>query len=196
MVKAGTITLILGTLYSGKSTKLLQDLERSLIAKKKILLIRPKLDSRDFISRVFKIEQPIEIKYVESSLSEIENIKEYDKIYIDEFQFLPKEIVEEINSLTFLGISFIISALQASAQQHMFESVLTLLPYAEFIHKQNSICSKCGDENATLGYRIDGFTGNCDVCDASVVEDSKTPVKYGVICKTCFGRLFRKFPQI
>ena len=53
--------LIIGNMYSGKSSKLIELLDRYHIGKKKVILIRPKLDTRKYISRSKTIKYDYEI---------------------------------------------------------------------------------------------------------------------------------------
>lgn len=191
--KAGRVKAIIGTLYSGKSTQLIQDVERAALAKKHVLVIRPKLDSRDYLSRLIPSIDGVQIVKVEH-LSEIKEIKTYDHIFIDEFQFFDESAVDEVNEIANYGVNVTIAALNANINQELFSSVAKLLPWCEEIIKLHSICPECGNEYAHIVYRADGGT------DASVkkenVETSKEAEIYKICCRNCFYRMNTTYKKV
>lgn len=184
--KDGLIKIILGTLYSGKSTQLIQEVERAVLAKKNVLFVRPKLDKRDYLSRLIPTINNVTIIKVDS-LSEIPKDKVYEKVFIDEFQFFSEKVVDEILELTSKGIDVTLAALNADINQNLFPPVAKILPWCETIMKLNSICPECGSEYASIVYRADGGT------DASVkeenVETDKEACIYRICCKRCYSRM-------
>ena len=78
------IVLIMGPMFSGKTTELIRQLERAHIANKRVVLLRPKLDTRPFLSHSTKETKWLEEQFVD--LSEF-NATKYDVIGIDEGQF-------------------------------------------------------------------------------------------------------------
>ena len=82
------LTLIIGPMFSGKSTELLRQLERYTIAGKKVILLRPDIDEREFLchnGRKVKIEQ-IMVKNSDFIIKQ-----KYDVFAIDEGQFFERE---------------------------------------------------------------------------------------------------------
>jgi thymidine kinase len=136
-------TLIVGPMFSGKSTELLRQLERYTIAGKKVLLLRPDIDNREFLchnGRKVDIEQKI-IK--DSDFLSIEH--RFDVYAIDEGQFFDKEklyvfVKNKINKIV------LVSGLIATSELNPFDSILDLFPLADNIIKLSAVCQRCGKD--------------------------------------------------
>jgi len=76
--------LILGPMFSSKTTTLLTKLERASIAKKRVVLLRPNTDNRGFLSHSNKDIQ-VQSFFIDNLLEF--DIFKYDVIGIDEGQF-------------------------------------------------------------------------------------------------------------
>lgn len=89
----GSIDLVIGPMFSGKTTELITRVRRNLAASKKCLLVKYKGDNRYTEDPVLSTHDHIymEAKAV-STLSEMSNtVWHYDIIAIDEGQFFPGE---------------------------------------------------------------------------------------------------------
>ena len=140
-----SLTLILGPMYSGKSTKLLE-YHRKYKLKHKCLLINHKTDKRyskkqkicthDLVSENCMFLDSIEkIEY-------IENFDEYEVIFIDEGQFfkdlvLINKIVNEYRKTVF------ISGLKGDFKNKGFKNIMELIPLCDDLIMMKSICSLC-----------------------------------------------------
>jgi thymidine kinase len=180
------VTYFCGPMFSSKSTELLRQLERFSYAKKKILLIRPLKDSRDFFSHSQAVEDKFyNIEFTQLRVSSYEEYKEsnlseanFDVIAIDE-AFMIKDcylIIRENN-----GLEVFVSGLLASSECEIFPEVAKFLPYCDEIIKLNAVCFECGDLTANYTY----YSG----------EDSKdSPIKVGgkesyqALCWHCYLR--------
>jgi len=142
--------LIIGPMWSGKSTLMLNRLERATFAKKKVCLIRSNIDDRNFLlhsensKHLFK-KQINEIETNDlTSLCE-KDIEKYDVIGIDEGQF-QKHLKDFV--LKYHNKQIYISALNASSEQKMFQEIIDVFPYCESITKLNAVCMECGNDTA------------------------------------------------
>lgn len=136
------LTLIVGPMFSGKSTELLRQLERYTIAGKKVILLRPDIDKREFLchdGRKIKIEQTM-VKDSDFIIKQ-----KYDVFAIDEGQFFEKEklynfVKDKINKIV------LVSGLIATSELNPFESMISLFPLADNIIKLSAVCQRCGKD--------------------------------------------------
>lgn len=89
--QAGSIDLIIGPMFSGKTSELVRRVRRSLAASQKCLLIKYKGDTRYSEAPVLSIHDNVHMAAKSVlMLSELENAAwHYDMIAIDEGQFFP-----------------------------------------------------------------------------------------------------------
>lgn len=171
------ITLILGPMFSGKTTELIRFLVRSQIAGKKVLLVRPTSDTRGFLTHDHKSHQLEEV-FVEH-LSDIENIFDYNVIGVDEGQFFNGSFVHDANHLANQGKEVIISMLNATSEAKPFDNVQGLIPLAENIIRINAICTKCGSEYGSFSYyKLGRKTDKVKVGGSS---------DYTSLCRDCYN---------
>lgn len=157
--REGSIEVITGVMFSGKSEELLRRVRRALIARKKVQVFKSHLDDR--YSGLHLISSHDGRKVEARPVSESRQIAEFvepevDVVAIDEVQFLDDGIVEVANDLADRGIRVIISGTDMDFRGHPFGPVGPLLAVAERIDKLHAICVICG-ELATRNQRlIDG----------------------------------------
>ena len=174
----GCIEIICGPMFSGKTEELIRRLKRSIIAKKKILVFKPKIDNRysdDCI--VTHNNNSIESISVKNGSEKIilklsENI---NTIGIDEVQFFNNKMVSICIELAKQGKRVIVSGLDKDFKGHPFGIMPDLLCAAEHVSKLNAICNKCGnyayftkrisnDKNQVLLGELDIYEANCRDC--------------------------------
>ena len=186
-------TLITGPMFSGKSTFLLQKIERAVYGKKSVLLIRPKNDDRGYFThsdgRMNKLlstlidTKKIDFKEVtEFKEDDLEFIKDYDSIFVDEYFMIKNNALVAKEMQNYKGKQEIYFAgLLSTSENQLFDEAITLLPYCENIIKLNGVCMECGDDNANYSmYKGDSKTQKIIVGD----ED-----KYECVCKACYERI-------
>jgi thymidine kinase len=192
--KAGQLHLILGMMGSSKSLRLIEEYNRRLVGKQKVLFIKHKWDdnARGYHTRFAKID--LEYKAVEK-ISEIKDRYIYDCIFVDEIQFFQsKDFVVDINNLIAEGIDVYLAGLPANANQEIMTTVAKILPYCDFVVKLQSICDLCGSQIASLGYKkINPKDVSISKENVGGIEGEK-PV-YGILCKTCFNKINTKFSK-
>ena len=151
--------IITGPMSCGKTEELLRRLRRLSIAKKKIKVISPIVDTRakgDYIESrnglwldAFKVKNSLDI------LNVVE--EDDDVIAIDELQFFDRNIVSVINKLVAQGKKVIGTGLELDFKAEPFGAMPELMCYADKVDKLTAICMKCGSEFANRTQRlIDG----------------------------------------
>lgn len=142
------LEVIVGPMFSGKSTELLRRLRRAEIAKLSTILIRPGIDStkttHDGLEHRFY--------YAESS-KEFEGLAYgYDVVGIDEVQFFDDKYAEDRIVELAKDYIVIVAGLDTDFRYLPFGIVPNLMAYAERVDKLTAICH-CGVE-ATRSQRI------------------------------------------
>lgn len=150
--------LITGPMSCGKTEELLRRIRRCIIAKKKVKVISPDIDTRtngDYIeSRNGLWLDAIKVKHSIQILSETRNA---EVIAIDELQFFDTNIVPVITQLMDEGKKIIGTGLELDFKAQPFGSMPELMCIATKVDKLHAVCMKCGCENATRTQRlIDG----------------------------------------
>ena len=148
----GSIEVICGSMFSGKTEELIRRLKRAKIANQKIQIFKPSLDSRnnDYIESHDK--NRIKSLTVKASYDVYDIGKDFDVIGIDEVQFFDDEIVSICNSLANNGVRVIAAGLDMDYLGNPFGPMPNLMAIAEYVTKVHAICSKTGNI-ANYSYR-------------------------------------------
>lgn len=157
--REGSIEVITGVMFSGKSEELLRRVRRALIARRSVQVFKSHLDDR--YSGIHAISshdgRRVEARPVSSSLEIAEQTKDdVDVVAIDEVQFLDPGIIGVANRLADRGIRVIISGTDMDFRGEPFGPIGPLLAVAESIDKLHAICVVCGDLATRNQRLIDG----------------------------------------
>ena len=143
---AGWIEVIAGSMFSGKSEELIRRLRRARIARQKVQVFKPEVDSRfsnDHI--VSHSEMKHESANVRSAAGIRDKVEaETEVVGIDEAQFFDNELVAVVNELAERGLRVIVAGLDQDYTGKPWEPMPQLLAVAEYITKTHAICMKCG----------------------------------------------------
>ena len=143
----GWIEVIVGSMFSGKSEELIRRLRRAQIARQKVQIFKPTIDSRyadDHI--VSHSEMRIASAPVRSSrelLAQVEGDTEV--VGVDEGQFFDQELPMVCNTLANHGKRVIVAGLDQDYLGKPFDPMPQLLAIAEYITKTLAICMVCGN---------------------------------------------------
>ena len=151
----GSIEVICGPMFAGKSEEIIRRVRRIEFAKKKVLCFKPAIDNRYSVDEIVSHNQNKKKSFVISSSKEILNYVTPDlyAIVIDEVQFFDKEIVDVCETLANKDIRVIVGGLDMDFRGEPFSIMPELLAKAEKVTKLTAICTQCGDE-ATRTQRI------------------------------------------
>jgi len=155
MDHTGKINLILGPMYSGKTTELLRIYRRFYLAGKKCLLIKHKDDTR-YDSEYIVTHDNQKYKAINTKkltdILEVKDVKKAEVLCIDEIQFY--DDASEICDLwANSGKIVIASGLNGDFKREPFEQISKLLPKIENLTFITAICTQTGDE-ASFSKRI------------------------------------------
>jgi thymidine kinase len=149
----GWIEVICGSMFSGKTEELIRLLRRASIARQKVAIFKPLIDSRysdDHIVSHSELKIPSQV--VDSAGEIIEKALESQVVGIDEAQFFDQHLVEVCQKLANMGKRVIVAGLDTDYRGVPFEPIPQLMAIAEYVTKTHAICVICGNP-ANFTYR-------------------------------------------
>ena len=143
----GWIEVIVGSMFSGKSEELIRRLRRAQIARQKVQIFKPVVDTRYADDQIVShSEMRIDSCAVQGSRALVDLVApETEVIGIDEGQFFDLELPAICDILADQGKRVIIAGLDQDYLGKPFEPMPQLLAIAEFITKTHAICMVCGN---------------------------------------------------
>jgi thymidine kinase len=143
---AGWVEVIAGSMFSGKSEELIRRLRRAKIARQKVQVFKPELDSRFSNNHIVSHSEMRHESARSQSAAEILAKVDPDTevVGIDEGQFFDNNLVEVANTLARRGVRVIIAGLDQDYTGKPWEPMPQLLAIAEYITKTHAICMRCG----------------------------------------------------
>jgi thymidine kinase len=143
----GWIEVICGPMFSGKSEELIRRLRRSMIARKRVQVFKPVIDTRyseDEIVSHGDLRMKSEV--VKSGAEILDRIDwRSEVIGVDEANFMGPALVDTAQRLADSGKQVIIAGLDTDYMGRPFVPVPDLLALAETITKTLAICMRCGN---------------------------------------------------
>jgi thymidine kinase len=143
----GWIEVICGPMFSGKSEELIRRLRRAMIARKRVQVFKPVIDTRYSATEIVSHGDVRMKSEVVSSAGEI--LKKLDwrtqVVGVDEPNFLGTELIDVANRLADSGKQVIIAGLDTDFMGRPFPPIPELLAQAESITKTLAICMRCGN---------------------------------------------------
>lgn len=173
----GWIEVICGSMFSGKTEELIRRLNRALIAKQKVEIFKPTIDTRyDDVNVVSHNENAIRSTPVSSSQNILLLADEVDVVGIDEAQFFDQELPNVCEQLASHGCRVICAGLDKDYLGNPFGPMPALLAIGDYITKLHAICVYCGNL-AAFSLRTSNDQGKILLGE----EDS-----YAAVCRKCF----------
>jgi thymidine kinase len=140
----GYLELILGPMFSGKSSKLIQIIRKYNILKKSILILKPIIDKRYSQDSLLVTHDKISSDCVSVELlNTIQDVNSYDIIVIEEGQFFP-DIYEKVSEWCKIKKVYV-AGLNGDANQNVFDNLYKLFSLADDIIFLKALCTKCND---------------------------------------------------
>ena len=143
---SGWIEVIAGSMFSGKTEELIRRLKRAQIARQKVEIFKPRVDTRYAEDAVVSHDQnAIPSQAVESSSNLLILAQGFDVIGIDEAQFFDDGLVEVCNALANRGMRVIVAGLDMDFKGRPFGPMPNLMATAEYVTKVHAICVHTGN---------------------------------------------------
>ena len=156
LARPGTIEVIAGVMFSGKSEELIRRVRRAVIARKKVQVFKSHLDER--YAGVYAVSSHdgtiVEAEPVQSAIEIMERVRrDTEVVAVDEAQFLDKGIVRVCNALARRGVRVIVAGTDSDFRAEPFGAMAELMAAAEVVDKLHAICVICGGP-ASLNQRL------------------------------------------
>ncbi|SFB84516.1 thymidine kinase [Parapedobacter composti] len=150
----GSIEVICGSMFSGKTEELIRRMRRAQFAKLSVELFKPKIDTRYHDTYIISHDSnSIPSLPVENSLAMLAIGSETSVVGIDEAQFFDENLPDVCTTLANKGIRVIVAGLDMDFKGRPFGPVPNLMAIAEHVTKVHAVCMRCGAP-ATYSYRI------------------------------------------
>jgi thymidine kinase len=181
--RRGSIEIITGSMFSGKTEELIRKLKRARFAGLTVIIFKPAVDKRYSETRVVSHdEKSIVSTPVDNTGSILLLSGGVDVVGIDEAQFFDASLVEVCNKLADDGIRVIVAGLDMDYMGNPFGPIPALLSVAEYITKVHAICVRCGSL-ANYSFRKSD--------DKSVVLIGEKEL-YEPLCRHCYNSAIKK----
>ena len=175
----GSLEVICGSMFSGKTEELIRRLKRAEFAKLKVEIFKPAVDKRYHVEEVVSHDSNSIRSTPVNTAEEILLLSEgVDVIGIDEAQFFDSNLPDVCSELANRGIRILVAGLDMDYLGQPFGPMPALLARAEYVTKVHAICMHCGDL-ANHSHRI---SKNSELVLVGE-KDHYTP-----LCRTCFNK--------
>ena len=173
----GSIEVICGAMFSGKTEELLRRLRRAKIAGLRVEIFKPTIDVRYDESAVVSHDRnTIASPPIDNSSNLLLLASDVDVIGIDEAQFFDERLPDVVEQLADQGIRVIIAGLDMDFKRLPFGPMAHLCAIADSVDKIHAICVGCGSW-ANYSYRL--VSGDQQVMLGEAKE-------YQPLCRTCY----------
>ena len=154
----GSLTVITGSMFSGKTEELIRRLRRALYARRSVQVFKHALDTRSDLTEIRSHNGvPHEAIAVSTSGELLEGVEpETDVVAVEEAQFFDAEIVDACRRLADSGYGVIVAGLDMDFRGEPFGPMPMLLAEADEVVKLRAICARCGRDASRSQRLIDG----------------------------------------
>lgn len=160
----GSIEVVCGSMFSGKTDELIRRLVRATIAKQKVQVFKPSIDIRYAVEKIASHAGSQFDAIPVSSAAEINTKLDADTtvVGIDEAQFLDPGVAEVAQELADRGIRVLVAGLDMDFRGEPFGPMPLILAKAERVDKLHAICMVCGDEASRTQRLVNGKPAKYD----------------------------------
>lgn len=176
----GTIEVITGPMFSGKSEELIKRIRILGYAKINTLVVKPSLDTRwdkdSVISRTGATLKTFSVKDTKELKQRFDE-GNFDAVAIDEVQFFDSKLIDYLIHLANNGVRVIASGLDMDWKGMPFGILPNLLAVSDSVSKQQAVCNQCG-KAASMTFKLKGNNAQVEVGDT----------EYEPRCRMCHHR--------
>ncbi len=160
----GSIEVVCGSMFSGKTDELIRRLVRATIARQKVQVFKPAIDVRYAVEKVTSHAgahfDAIPVEKAADIRARIE--ADTTVVAVDEAQFFDPEIVDVAQELAGRGVRVIVAGLDMDFRGEPFGPMPVLMSKAEKVDKLHAICMVCGGEASRTQRLVDGKPARYD----------------------------------
>ncbi|MGD2156018.1 MAG: thymidine kinase [Anaerolineales bacterium] len=160
----GSIEVITGSMFCGKTEELIRRLRRATIAKQKVEVFKPVIDDRYAEEKVTSHSGHNFDAIPIQKAADILAMREGDTtvVAIDEAQFFDQDILTVVDKLVDQGIRVIVAGLDVDFRGEPFGPMPDLMAQAERVDKLHAICMVCGELASRTQRLVDGQPARYD----------------------------------
>ena len=178
--RRGSIEVVCGSMFSGKTEELIRRMKRAQFAKQRVEIFKPSIDVRYSEEDVVSHDHnAIRSTPVDSSGNILLLTSDGDVVGIDEAQFFDEGIVDVCNELANRGLRVIVAGLDMDFRGVPFGPMPALMAIAEDVYKTHAICVRCGSL-AYVSHRL------VDSQRRVLLGETQ---EYEPICRKCYNKL-------
>ena len=156
--RVGSLTVVAGSMFSGKTEDLIRRARRALYARKRIQVFKHALDTRSEPEEVRSHAGPSTSAVAVSSSAELLSSVEpgTDLVAVEETQFFDAGILEVLQGLADAGYEVVAAGLDQDFRGEPFGPMADLLAVADEVVKLRAICARCGRDASRTQRLING----------------------------------------
>ena len=160
----GSVEVVCGSMFSGKTEELIRRLKRAAIARQKVQVFKPAIDDRYHSEKVTSHDgMNFDAMPVRDAREILINVHpDTTVVGLDEGNFLDDGIVGVVDELAERGIRVIIAGLDLDFRGEPFGSMPILMARAEKVDKLQAICMICGEPASRTQRLVDGRPARYD----------------------------------
>lgn len=144
--RRGSVEVITGSMFSGKTEELIRRLRRAQYAGLKVVIFKPAIDKRYSETKVVSHdERSIVSTPVEHASAILLLAGDADVVAVDEAQFFDASVIEVCSQLADAGTRVIVAGLDMDFMGNPFGPMPGIMAIAEFVTKVHAICMRCGN---------------------------------------------------
>ncbi len=161
---SGSIEVICGSMFCGKTEELIRRLRRAEIARQKVQVFKPAIDQRyDAVRVTSHAGMMFDAISIDRSADIIKWLKpDTTVVGIDEAQFFDDEIIAVVKDLADKEIRVIVAGLDLDFRGEPFGSMPVLIALAERVDKLQAICMICGEPASRTQRLVNGQPARYD----------------------------------
>jgi thymidine kinase len=155
---SGSLEVVCGSMFSGKTEELIRRLRRATIAKEKVQVFKPAVDIRYAVEKVTSHAgmnfDALPVKCSKDILAHLD--PDTQVVGVDEAQFFDSEIIDVVQSMANRGVRVIVAGLDQDFRGDPFGSMPMIMALAERVEKLTAICMTCGEAASRTQRLVNG----------------------------------------
>ncbi len=160
----GWVEVICGSMFCGKTEELIRRVRRAKIARRKVQVFKPAIDTR-YAKREVTSHNGMQIKAVPvEDVAQLQTLIEQDTtvVALDEAQFFDRDVMMLCDELAIGGMRVVVAGLDTDFRGEPFGPMPALMARAERVDKLQAICVVCGGPASRTQRLIDGYPAAYD----------------------------------
>lgn len=160
----GTVEVVTGSMFSGKTDELIRRLRRATIARQRVQVFKPAIDVRYAVEKVTShAGSDFDATPVASAAEMLDRLSpDTTVVGVDEAQFFDPAIVEVVDRLAARNLRVIVAGLDTDFRGEPFGPMPELMARAEHVDKLQAICMVCGEPASRTQRLVNGQPARFD----------------------------------